>query len=240
MHWFIPSSTGDFRLESIKDNTSCKLTVNDPTTFEYGEILTPFITKMRKASWIDDADGVARKGKTVLKIKASIQTIGAILASIVTESRGETWTAIRSEGGKVTLLSESTDPGKAIESAPDTIAAVTVKKPRRGCPAPEDANIRASQVLRTFSTEVQWLDFLATGTMKLIGNATGRAYRVFHRKRAVERRLGHLLVDDTGDEVCVWDDTIPAEEEMLAIKLAVEHREAWLMSGHLGGGLALI
>lgn len=31
------------------------------------------------------------------------------------------------------------------------------------------------------------------------------------------------------NEVCAWDDTVPAEEEVLKLKLAVEKRERWLL-----------
>jgi hypothetical protein len=238
MYWFIPSHSGDYRLEAVgKGLTSCKLTVIKPTTFEYNKVLKPFLAKLHELEMLPTDKGIAEKGTTVLKIQKPLAQVGGLLANAVAEAHGETWTAIRSVGGKITLLADSDDPVKIIEASDDTLAVVTVKKPRRGCPAPEDASIRASQVLRTFSTMSQWADFLATGSMKLIGSASGRAYRVFHRKRAVERSLGHLLIDDTGDEVCVWDDSIPAEEEMLAIKFAIEHRESWLMGGHLGGGL---
>ena len=33
----------------------------------------------------------------------------------------------------------------------------------------------------------------------------------------------------TGHAICAWDDTVPAEEEALGLKLAIEHREGWLL-----------
>ena len=118
-------------------------------------------------------------------------------------------------------------------------AAATVRQPRRGCPAPTRCNRRASEVLRVFSTERQHDTFTRQGFMRVIGNRTGQAYFVFHRDEAAQRGLAHSLVEArTGNEVCVWDDRVPAEEEALALKLAIEHREGWLMRLPRGGRLA--
>ena len=113
--------------------------------------------------------------------------------------------------------------------APAAVAAATVREPYRGCPAPTACRRRASEVLRTFSTEDQWKTWEAEGRMTLLGARTGRRYDLFHRDEAASRRLTHVLVERrTGDALCVWDDTVPPEEEALGIKLAVEHREGWL------------
>lgn len=120
-------------------------------------------------------------------------------------------------------------PSGAAEPAP-AVAAATVREPQRGCPAPTAAERRASQVLRTFSTDAQWRQWERTGTMRLVGNATGRAYVLHHRGVAASLGLRHVLVRASNQrEVCVWDDRVPPEEEALGIKLAVEHREHWLL-----------
>lgn len=112
----------------------------------------------------------------------------------------------------------------------DATAAVTVRQPQRGCPAPEAATRRASQVLRAFSTVEQWTTWEAQGWMSLIGNRTGQQYHLFHRDEAHRRRMGHVLVEArSGAEVCCWDDRVPPEEEALGVKLAVEHREGWML-----------
>lgn len=108
-------------------------------------------------------------------------------------------------------------------------AAVTVREPYRGCPAPTAAVRRASEVLRVFSTGRQMDQWDREGRMGLLGSRTGRAYTLYHRDEAAQRGLTHVLIENrTGDAICCWDHRVPAEEEALGIKLAVEHREGFL------------
>lgn len=79
--------------------------------------------------------------------------------------------------------------------------------------------------------------------MRLVGGTSGNSYLLFHRDVAHRKDMGHTLVDvRSGREICAWDDSVPAEEEALSLKLAVEHRERWLLSPHgrprdlVGGG----
>jgi len=65
--------------------------------------------------------------------------------------------------------------------------------------------------------------------MRLIGQS-GRSYDLHHRDAAARRGMSTVLRDVAlGCDICVWDDRVPPAEEALAIKLAVEHREAWLL-----------
>lgn len=131
----------------------------------------------------------------------------------------------------------------ALPAEPAVVAAVTVTPPRRGCPAPAACERRSSEVLRVFSTADQWASWQTRGRMTLYGSHTGARYTLFHRNEASARGLGHVLLAPAPEdvsrprtwrsgsrEVCVWDDGLPAEEEALGIKLAVEHREVWLLS----------
>jgi hypothetical protein len=126
-----------------------------------------------------------------------------------------------------TLVPASVPAVVAAAGAP--IAAAAVRPPARGCPAPEAAQRRASEVLSVFSSASQYDQFQNEGVMRLRGNRTGRTYWLYHRDEAARRRLTHSLLDSSGAAICVWDERVPAEEEALAIKLAVEHREGWLM-----------
>lgn len=116
-----------------------------------------------------------------------------------------------------------------IPKAEVPMAAAAVRPPQRGCPAPTHCNRRASEVLSVFSTTAQMQTWNAEGRMRLVGSRTGRSYTLYHRDEAARLNLTHGLIENrTGDAVCCWDESIPAEEEALAIKLAVEHREGWL------------
>jgi hypothetical protein len=113
--------------------------------------------------------------------------------------------------------------------APSVVAAATVKTPRQGCPAPTACERRASEVLRTFSTASQARSWARDGRMRVIGGVSGKSYDLFHRDVAAKRGMSTVLAEvRTGHEVCVWDDRVPPEEEALAIKMAIEHRESWL------------
>lgn len=147
--------------------------------------------------------------------------------------KGVACTDLRSKSGK--------DLAKAhkgrIQNLPVAIvastvtAAATVKSPRQGCPAPTACERRASEVLRTFSTASQMRTWEEQGRMRVIGGVSGRGYDLYHRDVAARRGMGTVLaIAGTGEEVCVWDDRVPPEEETLAIKAAVEHRESWLRS----------
>lgn len=115
---------------------------------------------------------------------------------------------------------------------PAAAHAATVVAPRTGCPAPEPCNVRASEVLAKFCTLSQRADWERTGSMKVIGGDSGRAYRIFHRNEAARLGLNHSVIDDTGTTKCVWGQIVPAEEEALAIKFMIEHREERILYPH--------
>ncbi len=165
-------------------------------------------------------------------VETAVDAVKGVAASAA-EAVGNAASAVSSAvGSAVEAAKEAVSGGGEPEPAVAT-AAVSVTPPKRGCPAPTPAQRRASEVLRTFSTRRQWESFERTGSMLLIGGTSGMSYRLFHRDEAAKRRMGHSLVEArSGVEVCAWDNTVPPEEEMLALKLAVEHRERWLRSPH--------
>ena len=195
-------------------------------------MLKEFIAKCRRGCWIDDLDGIAPTGATALVIRKEINVIGPILRHAI-HGDDPTWTAIKYADGKVTLH----DDGTALVPT-DAVDTVTVKKPARGCPEPEPAKRRASEVLVAFCTPAQQTSWERKGFLTCIGNRSGQRYTVFHPNEARRRGHAHLLVNAAGKEVCVWDARVPVEEEVLGIKLAVEHRERWLLEGTLLEGRA--
>lgn len=222
--WFVPSFAGDFRLTPL-DDKRCRLTVEDPTSAEV-EQLRSFIRELRIRGAIDDMVGIAPKGRSEIDVNLALSVAAPLL---VGEVKAEAWTAIRSVGGSVELVTSGTDDAAtAVANNPDAQAAVTFNPPHLGCPAPLPCNYRASQVLRTFVTASQWSDWTSNGRMRVVGNQTGTAYTLFHRDAAARRGMAHALVDGSGNEVCVYDPSVPAEEEALSIKLTLEHREDYI------------
>ena len=222
-HWFFPCASGDFRLTRVSDTTSL-LTVEDPTDSDK-ERLRPFLAAIKEKKLIDDLVGVQPKGKTEIEIPESMNVLGPLMAAGL---HGDTdvWTALRFNDGKMLL----NDGFEMTTTAPTVAAAATIETPRKGCPAPAPAQRRASQVLQAFCTSKQWRQYQAEGRLTARGNVTGRTYHVYHRDEANRRGLRYALVsvaDQTS--ICTWDDRVPAEEETLGLKLAIEHRERWLL-----------
>lgn len=244
--WSFPCSSGDFRLLP-KDDLHTVLEIERETDKDRA-ILGRLLTAGRERDWIGPEVGLpdrktGRKPTFVIEFNAPMSEVGPALSEQLHGKDVKTWTAIRYSSGVI----EIEDGVKAIDltaggdkGAPEV--AVTVREPQRGCPAPSPADRRASEVLAAFSTSRQWAQWTSRGFMELYGVVTGKLYRLRHHNEAVERGLGHLLIDvETGREICVYDPLVPAPEEALAIKLAVEHREAWLLeksAAMMGAGYA--
>lgn len=237
--FFIPSWSGDFRLEVAPDKPDHSLlTVENPTASDIKK-LKPFLAHAREAGWIPTEAGISAKGRSALQVQASVTTAGPVLAGVVYDPATALWVVVSHRRGKVTI--EDTDTGKVdqvVRKASETMGAdippqtdvAVVKPPGRGCPAPESCERRASEVLRAFVQPSQYLDYERHGCFKVFGNRTGEAYLVFHRDEAARRGLDHALWSCRDRRtVCAWDHDVPAEEEMLTLALAAEHREGWLL-----------
>jgi hypothetical protein len=223
-YYFIPSWSGDFRIERVSDTTSA-LTVVDPTAGDAAR-LYPFLAKLHEFGHIGPKAGkIKPKGETRIELPLTVIAAGQLLAAACTDAKSS-WTALRFTDGTVEVVDGNVAP---VTTPTPVEAAATVAQPMRGCPEPEPATRRASTVLRTFCTGGQWHDFQRFGFMRVVGNATGRTYRVYHDDEAAKRGLSHSLEVEGGDTICCWDASVPAEEQALALKLAVEHREAWLL-----------
>jgi len=235
-HWFIPSPAGDIRISAVDGKPAeCILDVEDPTAVELQTART-FLAVAATRGWLEGVDvgsestvrlpQVTPKGRTQIVLRTTVAEAGPTLVRAHFAGQ-ETWTGVRLANGLVELQT-----GAAPLSMPTVPveAAVTVRPPERGCPTPTPCERRASEVLRSFSTRRQWACWLAHGWMPLAGSHTGRPYRVYHRTMASLAGLDRVLFDvREGHTVCVYDPNVPAEEEVLGIKLAVEHREAWLL-----------
>ncbi len=265
--WFIASKSGDFRLAA--DGPHSRLNIENPTPRELVQ-LEGFLSGARERRWVDapaeellrtfreatpipvpekrdptpyegiapedaptDKMRVVHPGTITLPIRAGVIDAGKLLAAGVAVD-GKKWTAVRSIGGVVTLENPE------VVNPATSVAAVTIPKPARGCPVPEAASRRASQVLRAFCTERQWQQFQVEGFLVAIGVHSGRVYHVFHRDEAARRRLRRSLVQLGRGPVCAWNNAVPPEEEALSLKLAVEHQERWLLERAIFNGQAQV
>lgn len=228
--WFVPTRSGDFRLTSAGESKSV-LTVEAPTPTEV-DTLRRFLATLREYERpvVDPLAGIALTGSSRVEIDLPLPLAARLLVS---DAKAESWTAVRSTAGKIELLTTPIESAAAaVEAQPDAAAAVSITPPGRGCPAPLRCNYRASEVLRTFSTTTQWESWTRRGYMHVRGNLSEHRYTVFHRDLAAQRGFRHSVLDHRGAELCVWDDTVPAEEEALAIKLTLEHHEGYVLTRH--------
>jgi len=234
---FIPVWSGDYRLEA-HDESSCTLTVDNPTLAEM-EQLGKFLVKARKKKWCSSAEGVARKGESVIKLDTDIVKAGRLLLGKrgrASEMDGRL-TVVRSVEGSVQSEHDPEGADKAL-SAENAEEAVTVRRPTLCCPYPvEGPDVRASEVLQAFCTPAQWKEWEADGMLHCRGGRSGHKYRIAHRHSLQARRQGKIAWDETdGIVMHCYDWSVPPQEEVLAVKLTLENREAWIRnrSGVLG------
>jgi hypothetical protein len=269
--WYMPSWSGDFRLEEEGEN-QCRLIVSDPTPGEI-ETLGRFLAKARQRRWIPKVAGIAPKGESTLLIDTSLISAGKVLLS---NGKGPfrkkhhkegILTSVRSKDGKIeaipaepkepepepeplgppTALAKMEDkedkpakPDKVEEALakPDADKAVTTRRPTLCCPTPvAGPDVRASEVLHAFCTRQQWESWMRNGFLFCNGNLSGHTYRIVHRHLPLAREPGKVTWDMDDDAVIhCYDWSVPPAEEVLAIKLALEHVEHWVRnpSGALG------
>lgn len=220
--WFLPARCGDFRLTAT--DGGCLLSVEDPTTEDRAR-LAPFLRALVERGLLPELPALLPGMRLSLPLAAPLRELGPLLAA--ESGAADAWTAVACVGGIVRVL----DAQKAPSVPDDAEAAATVTPPRKGCPAPTPARRRASEVLATFCTPRQRAQFEAEGRLRACGSSSGRAYWVHHRDEAARRGLSRCVTEvATGAPVCAWDERVPPEEEVLALKLAIEHRERWLLA----------
>jgi hypothetical protein len=238
--WYIPSWCGDFRLEAV-DADACRLIVSDPTPAEVAQ-LGRFLTTARKKKWCAPICGISPKGESVLTLDVPVVKAGLELLSRGDakdlKKRKAILTAVKSEAGKMFAIAGGEQLEQKIAKMEDKKEAVTSKRPTLCCPTPiSGPDVRASEVLRAFSTTRQWRSWREHGFLVAHGNLTGHPYRICHRHSELARRQGKITWDLHDDHVVhCYDWSVPPAEEVLAVKLCLEHAEHWIRnrSGYFG------
>lgn len=109
-------------------------------------------------------------------------------------------------------------------------AATTVKRPTPCCPQSIPGVIApAQEVLLSFCTAEQRHQWLTERRLVAEGGITGHRYLLAHRHTPSAQKMGKICYDLDDEDVLHFHDwTVPPEEEVLAAKLILEHRETWL------------
>lgn len=240
MKWFIPSWNGDLRLvPSEKDPKHTTLEIEKPTPGERA-ILRAMAPVFVERGWIDKLpvppphrlfDRTKR-----YELKAPLEEVGPVVAKLM-KPQDAVLSAIRFKDGRVETcsgtLAELEQVAKEAAAAPPEKApeaAVTVKRPTPSCPACIPGAIEpAKEVLLAFLSEEEHASWARTRALLVVGGLSGHRYLIAHRHSPLAQRLGRICFDlELGAVVHFHDWTVPPEEEVLAAKLILEHREPWL------------
>jgi hypothetical protein len=228
--WYIPSWNGDFRLIAGDDKNTSKLLVMQPTPHEK-QLLAGFMKQARKKGWTDEAFAADDIIDTrTIDLKASLTKTGPALVKVV-KPKDRTLTAVSFKNGKLEVAENdglSTLVAKA-ENDEDA-KAVSVSRPTPCCPRCEPGAIPpARDVLLAFLNESEHDDWAEHRAIMVTGGLSGHRYLLAHRNSPTAGRLGKICYDMDERFVLHFHATdLPPEEEILAAKLILEHREPWL------------
>ena len=108
--------------------------------------------------------------------------------------------------------------------------AASVQRPTPCCPQCVPGSVEpASEVLLSFLDEEQHESWAKDRCIKVVGGYTGVEYLLAHRHTKRAQKIGRICWSITDEQVVHFHQTeVPPEEEVLAAKLILEHREDWL------------
>jgi len=237
---YIPSWNGDFRLED-DGKGGTKLVVHDPTPHEQ-TIIGEFLSKIVAKGWVRDRDRDARfgQGASEVAISAPLWKTAKILIKL-TRPEKQTLTAVSFSDGKLSVIegvdeaavekiSAAVEKAAATEDPQQPAKAASVRRPTPCCPDCEVGSVApASEVLLAFLNEEEHATWRRERAIVVTGGLTGHRYVLAHRQSAVAAYNTRMCFDlDDGQVLHFHDNSVPPEEEVLAAKLILEHREPWL------------
>ena len=240
MKFYLPSWNGDFRLEADGEGGTW-LIVHDPTPHEQ-KILGTFLDQVEAKKWLTNPDRLRALGATDARvlISAPLAKVSKILIKLARPEK-QTLTAVSFSDGKLSVIEGADDAAvekisDAVEKAaatetPETPAkAASVKRPTPCCPDCEVGAVGpASEVLLAFLNAEEHETWARERAIVVTGGLTGHRYVLAHRQSEIAAYNTRMCFDlDDGQILHFHDNSVPPEEEVLAAKLILEHREPWL------------
>lgn len=244
--WYIPSWNGDFRLlptgevatfrDAPRVDDSCVLEIEDPTDWEV-EKLQEFLTAARKKKWTPkNTKVVGGAEKQHVLMTAPMAEVGSLLLKVLKgDQLNRTLTALKFESGRVSVVEAGNfdlaeEIAKAVAAKDKATKAASVTRPTPCCPqCVLGAVDRASEVLLSFLTPEQHETWARDRYIVVEGHASRHRYVIAHRHSALAVGFGRICFDvDDQAVIHFHDNSVPPEEEVLAAKLIMEHRESWL------------
>ena len=243
MKFYLPSWNGDFRLED-DGKGGTRLIVHDPTPHEQ-RIVEKFLHQSQAKGWlsadtIETAKHPYREGRGEIAISAPLSKASRILIKL-TRPKKQTLTAVSFSNGKLSIIEGADEPAvekieEAVEEAAATetpeqpAKAASVKRPTPCCPECVIGSVApASEVLLSFLNAEEHETWSRERAIIVTGGLTGHRYVLAHRQSALAAYNTKICFDlDDGQVLHFHDNGVPPEEEVLAAKLILEHREPWL------------
>ena len=228
--WYVPSFNGDFRLTAGDDDKTSKLLVMAPTPHEI-QLLNKFLTQAHKKKWTSEllTQDDANDTRTIV-LKAPLAKVGPALVKVA-KPADRTLTAVSFADGKLEVAETGALETLVAKAAGDKEAkAVSVARPTPCCPRCEVGAIApARDVLLAFLNAQEHADWAEHRAIIVRGGLSGHQYLLAHRHTPTAARLGKICYDLEERFVLHFHASdVPPEEEILAAKLILEHREPWL------------
>jgi hypothetical protein len=231
MWWAFPSWNGDFRLvEDPNDKNVCQLLIMQPTPAEL-QLLRTFLTTARKKRWTSETIKTDESILTrTISLAAPLTQVGPALVKVV-KPKDRTLTAVSFKDGRLEVAETGALETLVAKVSNETAkAAVSVARPTPCCPQCEPGSIGpAREVLQAFLTPQEHEDWAKHRAIMITGGLSGHRYLLAHRHSRTAVRNGKICYDL--DDHCILHfhaSDVPPEEEVLAAKLILEHREPWL------------
>lgn len=240
MKFYLPSWNGDFRLEADGEEGTW-LIVHDPTPQEQ-KIIGTFLDQVEAKKWLTNSDRLRALGATDARvlISAPLSKVSKVLIKLARPQK-QTLTAVSFSNGKMSVIegaddaalekiSETVEQAAAAEDPKEPAKAASVKRPTPCCPDCEVGAIApASEVLLAFLNKEEHETWARERAIVVTGGLTGHRYVLAHRQSAIAAYNTRMCFDlDDGQILHFHDNSVPPEEEVLAAKLILEHREPWL------------
>jgi hypothetical protein len=242
MKWYIPSWNGDLRLFPLESNEKhTVLEIERPTPSER-KIIEAMTPEFVKRGWIEEGKiEVPAKHRLFshakqFELTAPLEEVGPVVAKLM-KPQDAVLSAIKFRDGRVETcsgsLAELEAMSKEAAAAPldkPAEAAATVKRPTPSCPSCIPGSIGpAREVLLAFLSEAEHRSWADKRAIVIEGGLSGHRYLLAHRHTPLAQRHGRICVDLDDNVVIHFHDwSVPPEEEVLAAKLILEHREPWL------------
>lgn len=213
---YFVTTFGDISLEQKEE--SILLTTNNLTLSERA-----LVKEILKEYKIEETD-VEEKLFTITG--KTIEDVHKFMKKKLKKNKA-TITALKFKDGRIELSEEIKQEAEK---------GTTVEKPDRGCPMPVSiaGEIRASVVLKEFLSIQQEMDFEKHLQFISKGNYTGIPYLVTSRWSKAVESWGQVYDLVNKKIICASAIDIPPSEEMLSLKLMLEHKEKEFL-GYVSG-----